>query len=524
MDMIVVKRLIEHEDGYILELNINQELSEFAKEFGITSKEENKNLENAIRDYVQENFAGLKIKTVKVLLGSLLIATFPFVAVEASANTNNLQSNTQETDIYTVKSGDTLNIIANKYGITVSQLKNQNGLANNMIYPGQQLKIPKETIYIVKPGDTLFKVANKYFTSVNQIMVLNKLTSEMIYPGQKLKIPNEYKEIAPIHRTYTVRSGDTLNKIASQYNITAIQLKKHNSLKSEMIYPGQILHIPDKELIEIVNSLPYDVLKNGDRGEKVKIIQKAFNRLNYVLSEDGVYDIGTKAVVKDFQSKYVDIANDGVYGPKTREYLQDALLTDHIIVANPDSVLVLVNKNNALPKDYVPKDLTVPEVNFTFKEYDPKKLMRKEAAVALEAMFREAKQENINLYAVSGYRSYDRQNEIFASKVIQSGMESAGQFSAKPGESEHQTGLAMDLTSSSVNYGLSQYFGETKEGQWIKKNAHKFGFIVRYQKGKEKITGYQYEPWHVRYVGKSASKVIAEQDLTFEEYLGKVDR
>lgn len=186
--------------------------------------------------------------------------------------------------------------------------------------------------------------------------------------------------------------------------------------------------------------------------------------------------------------------------------------------------MVLVNKNYALPKDYVPKDLTVPNVNFTFKEYDPKKLMRKDAAAALEKMFREAKRENINLYAVSGYRSYDRQNEIFASKVLRSGMESAGQFSAKPGESEHQTGLAMDLTSSSVNYGLSQNFGETKEGQWIKKNAHKFGFIIRYQKGKENITGYQYEPWHVRYVGKDAAKVIAEQDLTFEEYLGKVVR
>lgn len=246
------------------------------------------------------------------MLGSLLIASFPFVAVEASATTNNVQSNTEETEIYTVKSGDTPYIIANKYGVTISQLKDQNGLANDMIYPGQQLKIPKQTIYIVESGDTLYNIGNKFSASVNQIMVLNKLTSDMIYPGQKLKIPNEYKEIAPNHRTYTVRSGDTLNKIASQYNMTAIQLKKHNRLTSEMIYPGQILHIPDKELIEIINSLPYDVLKNGNKGEKVKVIQKAFNRLNYVLSEDGVYDVGTQAVVKDFQSRYADIANDGM--------------------------------------------------------------------------------------------------------------------------------------------------------------------------------------------------------------------
>lgn len=417
MDLLSVKRLIKNEDGYTLELHINQELSEFAKDFDTISKAENKTLENAVRDFVQENFSGLKIKSVKVVLGSLLIASIPFADIEASASTNNMQSYNQATEIYTVKSGDTLYKIANKYGITATQLKSQNGLATTMIYP------------------------------------------------------------------------------------------------------GQTIHIPDRELIDIVNSLPYGVLSLNDRGENVKIIQKAFNRLNYVLSEDGVYDKGTQAVVKDFQSKYGDIANDGIYGSKTRAYLQDALLTDHIIVENPDSLLVLVNKNNALPKDYVPQDLTVPNVNFPFQEYDSKKLMRKDAATALEEMFREAKRENINLYAVSGYRSYDRQNEIFASKVIRSGMESAGQFSAKPGESEHQTGLAMDLTSPSVNYGLSQQFGETKEGQWIKKNAHKFGFIIRYQKGKESITGYQFEPWHVRYVGKNAAQVIAEQNLTFEEYI-----
>ncbi|KEF36802.1 D-alanyl-D-alanine carboxypeptidase [Schinkia azotoformans MEV2011] len=527
MDLLSVKRLIKNEDGYTLELHINQELSEFAKDFDTISKAENKTLENAVRDFVQENFSGLKIKSVKVVLGSLLIASIPFADIEASASTNNMQSYNQATEIYTVKSGDTLYKIANKYGITATQLKSQNGLATTMIYPGQQLEIPKQMVYTVKTGDTLFIIANKFQTSINQIKVLNQLTTDMIYPGQQLKVPNtisnqnEENITQAQQRVYTVKSGDTINKIASNCNMSAAQLKKYNRLATTMIYPGQTIHIPDKELIDIVNSLPYGVLSLNDRGENVKIIQKAFNRLNYVLSEDGVYDKGTQAVVKDFQSKYGDIANDGIYGSKTRAYLQDALLTDHIIVENPDSLLVLVNKNNALPKDYVPQDLTVPNVNFPFQEYDSKKLMRKDAATALEEMFWEAKRENINLYAVSGYRSYDRQNEIFASKVIRSGMESAGQFSAKPGESEHQTGLAMDLTSPSVNYGLSQQFGETKEGQWIKKNAHKFGFIIRYQKGKESITGYQFEPWHVRYVGKNAAQVIAEQNLTFEEYINK---
>ncbi|WP_017754055.1 LysM peptidoglycan-binding domain-containing protein [Calidifontibacillus oryziterrae] len=521
MDLLAVKRLIENEDGFTLELYMNDQLSEFAKEFDTISKEEKKNLENTVRDYVQKNFSGVKIKTVNVLLGTLLVASFPFVDVEAAANTNVTQSYSQATHIYTVKSGDTLHKIANKYGISVSQLINQNRLTTSMIYPGQQLKIPKQMNYIVKSGDTLYKIANKLSTSVSQLKIFNKLTTDVIYPGQKLKIPDGSEKIIPQQsKVYTVQSGDTLQKIASQFNMTSSHLKKHNRLTSNMIYPGQKLHIPDHELIDLVNSLPYEVLSTNERGENVKIIQKAFNRLNYVLSEDGVYDIGTKAVVRDFQSKFGDIANDGVYGPKTRTYLQDALLTDHIFVSNPESILVLVNKNNALPEGYVPQDLVVPNVNFPFQQYDTKKLMRKDAALALEAMFQEAKRENIHLYALSGYRSYDRQNDIFAAKVIRSGMESAGQFSAKPGESEHQTGLAMDLTSASVNYGLSQHFGETKEGQWVKKNAHKFGFIIRYQKGKEHITGYQYEPWHIRYVGKNASQVIADKDLTFEEYLG----
>jgi LAS superfamily LD-carboxypeptidase LdcB len=146
--------------------------------------------------------------------------------------------------------------------------------------------------------------------------------------------------------------------------------------------------------------------------------------------------------------------------------------------------------------------------------------MRKEAASALEEMFRAAKADGINLYAVSGYRSYARQEAIFASNVRKYGLEKANQFSAKPGQSEHQTGLAMDITCTSVSYGLTQRFGSTKEGIWVKENANKFGFILRYQQGKESITGYQYEPWHLRYVGKEAAKEITERNVTLEEYLG----
>ncbi|CAH2215377.1 D-alanyl-D-alanine carboxypeptidase family protein [Tepidibacter aestuarii] len=188
------------------------------------------------------------------------------------------------------------------------------------------------------------------------------------------------------------------------------------------------------------------------------------------------------------------------------------------IVLNPSDTLVIVNKKNSLPSDYVPKNLVVPNVPFPFQEFHSKKLMRQDAASALEELFKKAEQDGINLYATSGYRSYDRQKSIFDSNSKKYGIEKANQFSARPGESEHQTGLAMDVTSPSVNYRLTQIFGETKEGIWLKENAAQFGFIIRYPKGKEGITGYQYEPWHLRYVGDEVAKEITNQNITLEEY------
>ncbi|MFV9510777.1 M15 family metallopeptidase [Tepidibacillus sp. LV47] len=181
--------------------------------------------------------------------------------------------------------------------------------------------------------------------------------------------------------------------------------------------------------------------------------------------------------------------------------------------------LILVNKHHSLPANYVPNDLVVPNVPFSFNGNLPKKLMRKEAAHALEQLFQAAKKENLALYAQSGYRSYEKQKAIFTYNANQKGEEKANQTSAYPGQSEHQTGLAMDLTSSRIYFQLNESFAKTPEGKWVAKHAHEFGFIIRYPKGKEEITGYQYEPWHIRYVGKKAAEEIFKKQLTLEEYL-----
>ncbi|MGC4375736.1 M15 family metallopeptidase [Fictibacillus sp. Mic-4] len=190
------------------------------------------------------------------------------------------------------------------------------------------------------------------------------------------------------------------------------------------------------------------------------------------------------------------------------------------IVTNPDDILVVANKKRNLPSDYAPKDLVIPKIPWPFKENIEKKHLRKEAAAAVEKLFHKAKADGMDLYGQSGYRSYARQVSIFAFNSKQKGEEKANQVSAIPGQSEHQTGLALDVTCPEVNFDLNEQFGETKEGKWLKQNAADFGFIIRYPKGKEKITGYQYEPWHIRYVGVKVAKEIAAKNETLEEYFG----
>ncbi|OWA35184.1 peptidase M15 [Saccharibacillus sp. O16] len=189
------------------------------------------------------------------------------------------------------------------------------------------------------------------------------------------------------------------------------------------------------------------------------------------------------------------------------------------VVTNPTSMQVVVNKQRYLPDGYEPSDLVVPNVPFSFGGVIEKSHMRKEAADALEQLFAGAKEQGIDLYAVSGYRSYKRQKSIYDNNVATRGEAEAAKVSAAPGTSEHQTGLAMDVSALSVNNELEQSFGDTKEGQWLADHAQEYGFIVHYLKGKEEQTGYSYEPWHIRYVGKDLAKAVHDSGLSLDEYL-----
>ncbi|WP_063568365.1 M15 family metallopeptidase [Paenibacillus sp. O199] len=193
------------------------------------------------------------------------------------------------------------------------------------------------------------------------------------------------------------------------------------------------------------------------------------------------------------------------------------------VVTNSEAMTVIVNKQRSLPEGYEPDDLVEPNVPFSFDGPHEKRHMRKEAAEALEKLFAGAKADDIELRAVSGYRSYQRQVSIYNNNVKTKGKEYTDRVSSVPGHSEHQTGLAIDVSSPSVGNAIEEVFGTSKEGQWLAEHAAEYGFIIRYPKGEEGITGYVYEPWHIRYVGIDLAPDVVKSGLTLEEYFDEAN-
>lgn len=286
-------------------------------------------------------------------------------------------------------------------------------------------------------------------------------------------------------------------------------------------------------------ALPDAVLQKKDEGENIRSLQETLNKIGYDVTVSGIYDEATAWAITDFQLQNGKLYATGVYNKETKSAMEKLLDSKEMIdpgagltwnaenatnkektfITNPYDQLVLVNKKNQLPRDFIPADLVVPNVRFPFTEELPKKQMRQVAADALEKLFNAADNDGVDLFAQSGYRSYERQNALFAAYASQNGEDAANKFSARPGESEHQTGLSMDVTSPDIGYQIIVDFAQTDEGKWIQRHATEYGFIIRYPKEKEDITQYQYEPWHLRYVGVKVAKKIAGQGITLEEYL-----
>ncbi len=176
-----------------------------------------------------------------------------------------------------------------------------------------------------------------------------------------------------------------------------------------------------------------------------------------------------------------------------------------------NSNLILVNKYNYLTEDYTPENLEEISIEYARSGMQ----LVSEAKEAFETLSQEAKKDGMTIIAMSSYRSYDYQVNLYNNYVKSDGKDAADTYSARPGFSEHQTGLAVDIYNKELPYTS---FEETKEFEWMQKNAYKYGFILRFPKDKVNITGYQYEAWHYRYVGKKAAKYIHDHNITLEEY------
>lgn len=184
------------------------------------------------------------------------------------------------------------------------------------------------------------------------------------------------------------------------------------------------------------------------------------------------------------------------------------------VVTEPDIYLVLVNKEFKLPSNYIPANLELISNEYA----NENKYLRTEARIAFEKLSHDAKELGYRIVAVSTYRDYEYQDKIYNIYVEEKGKSYADNCSARPGHSEHQTGLAVDVEGSNYDY---DEFENSKEFIWMKENAYKYGFILRYPQGKETITGFKYEPWHYRYVGIDTAKTIYDENLTLEEYYDK---
>ena len=191
--------------------------------------------------------------------------------------------------------------------------------------------------------------------------------------------------------------------------------------------------------------------------------------------------------------------------------LDQEFYTNIIESPRQQTELVIVNKYNFLDSNYIPQNLETINSKYS----SGTKQLESSARIAFEQMAKDAQLEGYTIRAISTYRSYSYQKTLYNRYATEDGVELADTYSARPGHSEHQTGLAVDVDNKIVSY---TNFGSTKEFNWMKENAYKYGFILRYTEDNEFITGYKAEPWHYRYVGVEIATYIQNNPMTYEEY------
>lgn len=184
---------------------------------------------------------------------------------------------------------------------------------------------------------------------------------------------------------------------------------------------------------------------------------------------------------------------------------------------SPSSLWAMANKTRPLPLEYAPVELRIPDVPTRPDKSEAERSVRADVADPLKKMFAAASSDNHQLMIGSAYRTVALQQMYFNGYVASAGLAAANQYSAQPGQSEHQIGLSVDISTLSRECYLSECFTSTPDGEWLAAHAHEYGFALRYLKGKEAITGYNFEPWHYRYVGVDLATALRQSGLTLEE-------
>lgn len=265
------------------------------------------------------------------------------------------------------------------------------------------------------------------------------------------------------------------------------------------------VHISDQEDIDTnqyVESVTDD--KDGDLLESLITNIDTSNPREYVVSYFVEDEAGNTCEEKLYVNR-VEMFDDEIYNPNS---------IDPLTVENPEDITVLVNKTHQIPEGWEPDDLV--------KVCDSEQYLRKEAAEAYEKLYNEAVSRNIAVFSISGYRTNDTQTRYWTNMCNVYGIEYASAYSAYPGRSEHQLGLAIDVSFKTTGDRLSAIVADSEIGKFMATEGHNYGFIIRYPEDKVAITNYGYEPWHLRYVGVDLATELYESGLTLEEYYKEI--
>ena len=260
-------------------------------------------------------------------------------------------------------------------------------------------------------------------------------------------------------------------------------------------------------IIGIIITIPKE--KNKTLNNKITTEEKQLQKLKNI----SYYKKENKERYLSYQKKHPDLSTEDII-TQVNIGIDKPFYTNTKPSENLNTNLILVNKYNYVTKDYIPENLEEIDTNYARSGM---KLVN-DAKKAFEELSENAKKENLNIIAMSSYRSYEYQVNLYNNYVKTDGQEAADTYSARAGYSEHQTGLAVDVYNLDLPYTS---FEETLEFDWMQENAYKYGFILRFPKDKVNITGYQYESWHYRYVGKELAKFLYTNNLTLEEYYAK---